>query len=356
MQKKSAQILIIIIVLLFTLIGCAPVQDPKDDAAIPSDSIVKNDDVDSNGDNEQKGNDQNTDNDKNNEAISVNDSYYFHFSFDDTMTSLKHLTDDAEYETLFDEPFFAYLKELHENYGARFSLYTYNDIICNVTDKYKDEFRANWTWLKLGLHSTSHHERFNNATYEQGRDAWNYFVKHAVRVTGTSLSIDRMPRLHYWQGTEEAMKGMRDADCGALGFLSSDHAWRSYYLTQPQHTYVYNHDHLNDYKNGLTFVATDMRIDWFIPGYKFTNTYKRPTEDTIYKELERRFTSVDFASTLSSYIVFGHESNYYDGNQVSDAAKVWFSDICKFAFDNGITFDYPQNRSYLPTQADIFPQ
>lgn len=332
MLKKSIKLICVLLTIIFVAaiaFGCKPEKDPNSD---------------NNGETKKE----------EKAEILVNDSSYFHFSFDDTMKSLKHLTVDAQYKTIFEEPFFAYLKELHDKYGAKFSLYTYNDVIDKVSDKYKADFRANCSWLKLGLHSTSHKERFNNATYEQGFDAWNKFVKEAVRVTGTSLAIDRMPRLHYWQGTEEAMKGMRDATCGALGFLSSDHAYRSYYLTQPQHTYIFNHDYITDHKNGLTFVGTDLRIDWFTPNYKFTNTYKLPTEDTIYKELERRFTSPDFAGTLSAYLVFGHETNYYDGTKVSDAAKVWFSDICKFAYDNGIPFDYPQNRSYLATPYDIY--
>lgn len=281
------------------------------------------------------------------------DNNYFHLSFDDTMNSMKNLTSAATYKSVFDEPFFAYLKQLHELYGAKISLYTYLDLLGNVTDKYQSELGKASDWLKFGLHSTSHSERFNEATYQDGYNAWTTFVKHIYRITGTYKSVDRMPRLHYWQGTEAALQGMRDAICGPIGFLSGEHEWPSYYLSKEQHMYAYNHDHITDYKNGLVFVATDMRIDWFEKDYTTTNVYRKPIKSTIYEELQYRFSNADYASTLSSYLVFGHEWRMYDGKVLSEEGKVWLDDICRFAYEHGISFDFPQNKVYLPTPLDI---
>ena len=285
--------------------------------------------------------------------INTSDNYYFHLSFDDTMNSLKNLTCASKYESVFDEPFFAYLKYLNETYGAKISLYTYLDILENVTDKYKSELGAASNWLKFGMHSTSHTKRFNKATYEDGYKAWTDFATHIYRITGTFKSIDRFPRLHYWEGTEAALKGMRDAVCGPLGFLSSEHEWPSYYLTKEQHLYAYNHEHIIDYKNGLVFVATDLRIDWFETDYSSANVYKKPIKATIYDELKYRFSNVDYANTLSSYLAFGHEWKMYDGKEVSEEGKTWLEDICRFAYEQGIPFDFPQNKSYTPTPFDI---
>lgn len=240
-----------------------------------------------------------------------NDSYFFHFSFDDTMVCLKNLTDDAKYESVFDEPFLNLLQTMHNNYGAKFSLYAYNDNLKNVTSKYKDELRSACKWLKFGIHSTSHNERFfKTATYEQGKKQWNIFVNEIVRITGSTMSIDRMPRLHYWEGCEDAMLGMRDANSGALGFLSGDHTYPSYYLSKEKHLYAYNHDHIIDYKNGFVFVATDLRMDWFMENYSSINEYRLPTHTSIYEELQDRFSKSEYSSTLSSYLVFWSRTSY----------------------------------------------
>ena len=284
----------------------------------------------------------------------VSDDCYFHLSFDDTMVSLKNFTDDAQYESIFDEPFFAFLKSLHDQYGMKVSLYTYSDVICNVTDKYKSELKGASSWIKFGLHSTSHYKRFNQATYQEGYNAWYSFVMDIYRITGTFESIDRMPRLHYWQGTEDALCGMRDAICGPIGFLTSEHENPSYYLTNEQHMYIYNRDHLIDHKNGLIFLATDMRIDWFMSDYTTDQKYNKPIKSSVYEEIEYRFNDIKFASTLSSYIVFGHEWKYYDGEKLSEESKIWLEDVCRFAFNNKIPFDYPQHRYYYPTPMDIY--
>ena len=73
-----------------------------------------------------------------NPVNSFESSYYIHMSFDDVTNCIKNLY-TKEYESLFDEPFFSWLRELHNEYGARFSLYVYNiSDLSNIPDKYKD--------------------------------------------------------------------------------------------------------------------------------------------------------------------------------------------------------------------------
>jgi hypothetical protein len=44
---------------------------------------------------------------------------------------------------------------------------------------------------------------------------------------------------------------------------------------------------------------------------------------------------------------------YYDGKKITEESKVWIEDICRFAYDQKIPFDYPQNKSFGPTPYDI---
>ena len=173
-------------------------------------------------------------------------------------------------------------------------------------------------------------------------------------ITGTTDSVDRMPRLHYFKGSEAALQGMRDADCGALGFLSADAERASYYLGQDLSAWIYNNDHITDHKNNLVFLATDFRGDWFLNNTSNTYTYKKISKPTVYEELEHRFASEEFEGTLSSFIFFAHEWQFYSGTTLS-SNKAWTEDACKFAADRGIAFDYPQNRTFSATDCDIDP-
>ena len=209
-------------------------------------------------------------------------------------------------------------------------------------------------WLKIGLHATNSSSNFSSASYETGKNTWNSFVNNVVRITGSYLSVDRMPRLHMFAGSEDALKGMRDANYGAIGFLSADDTRNSYYFDDGTKTYLYNNDHITDYKNGLIFVATDLRTDWFA-GTSASYTYKAPTKSTVYDELVERYTNVEFANSTSSYILFGHEWKIYNGTTITDTGKQYYEDACRFASEYQIAFDYSQNRAFNPTPYDIYP-
>ena len=65
---------------------------------------------------------------------------YIHISFDDVSTSFNNLSNN-NYSSLFDEQFFKELKSLHKEYGAKFSLYTYNSVLNNVPSAYLNDFK-----------------------------------------------------------------------------------------------------------------------------------------------------------------------------------------------------------------------
>ncbi len=281
-------------------------------------------------------------------------STYMHISFDDVEKCLSNLQNKT-YSSMWEEPFFAWLKNLHDTTGAKFSLYAYNSALTSLTKTdYADEFYAAKDWLKIGLHAANSSGVYTTATYEQGKNDWNSFVNNVIRITGSYLSVDRMPRLHTFAGSEEALKGMRDANYGALGFLSADDSRTSYYFTDNIKTYLYDNNHITDNKNGLVFVATDMRADWFNSSFSSSNNYKAPTKDNVYDELVYRYTTASYANSVKSYIFFGHEWDMYNGTSITTSIAKRYEDACKFANDYGIDFDYSENRNFNPTPYDIY--
>ena len=84
-------------------------------------------------------------------------------SVDDTFAMLWDLTENQDqYSSIFDQPSFSYLKELHEKYGAVYSLYCYYQQImadgvvhtlAEVTGEYCKEFEMNSDWLRLSFHA-----------------------------------------------------------------------------------------------------------------------------------------------------------------------------------------------------------
>lgn len=268
---------------------------------------------------------------------------FIHISFDDVTLCIENLINKT-YTSVFEEPFFAWLKSLNEQYGAKFSLYVMNIAnLANVPDTYKSEFLAAKDWLKFGLHSNTANSTYENATYATGAADWNAFVSQIIRITGTFETIDRVPRLHYFYGSKEALQGMRDCECGALGFLAADDSRQSYYLTASQNSFLKTHDSIIDFANGLLFYNTDFRGDWFKSGFTSENIYNVPVKSNVYDELLYRFALAKYADTFKSYIYFCHEWQFYNGTVVNEN-RAWTEDICRFGNDYNIPFDYPQNR------------
>ena len=273
----------------------------------------------------------------------IDSGNYIHISFDDITYCMQNLINNT-YTSLFKEPLFAWLKGLHDSYGAKFSLYVYNiNSLSNIPATYKQEFFNNSDWLKFGLHSTTSNSTYEKSSSTDGATDWNTFITQVIRFTGSANSIDRIPRLNYFAGNKACLVAMRDCNCGALGFLSADDSRTPYFLDDAKKTYLQTHDSIIDLETGLIFYHTDMRGDWFLPSFSSTNTYDVPTKNNVYDELVYRYGLSKYADTFKSFIYFCHEWQFYEGTSLNEYKK-WTEDACKFAHDYNIGFDYPQNR------------
>ena len=94
----------------------------------------------------------------------------YRLSSDDNIRFLKELS-EGQYASIFDHPYLAVYKKAHDLYGAKVHLNLFYALdeessahfgskpayfdLSMMTDRYKEEFRANSHWLKLAFHSRS---------------------------------------------------------------------------------------------------------------------------------------------------------------------------------------------------------
>lgn len=195
-----------------------------------------------------------------------------HFSFDDTCWCLYDLIQNVNtYESIFDEPFFAMLKSVHEQTGMVFTLNTFNAIatntsgyyptgfnISNVPTKFQSDFQANKNWLKFAFHAKDENTNYATALYIS--EDYATFVSAIYTLTGDYECLDNITRLGYFGGSLANCLALRDAEHGLIGFYGADDA-RSYdyYLTQEQYTFLRKKGKLFDAKNNLIFIKTQYR-------------------------------------------------------------------------------------------------
>ena len=263
---------------------------------------------------------------------------YVHISFDDIVRCFEDLaTNKDTYNSIFDSEFFGGLKNLHDKYGAKFSLYCYDisSSVSTIGNKFADDFNNASDWLKFGFH-----------LYSQGKNlaGYNAFLNDIFTLGMTFNSIDRLPRLDGFGGSLSDILAMRDADCGIIGLLTTDDSRSSYYLNDEQNAYLRTHSKLYDYENGLVMYSTNMRLDWFINGFSSNYEYNVPHESNPYDELTYRMKDRTFCNIYEPIVVFIHEWQVFTTSFTINSYFDLIEQVCKFANDYGLDFDFPYIR------------
>ncbi|MFV0195200.1 hypothetical protein OBJ93_06915 [Empedobacter falsenii] len=263
---------------------------------------------------------------------------YFHFSFDDIWISLKLLTQNASnYNSLWEDKFFKVLKNFHDNYGVKFSLYCFQEStlvtptwdIANMTEKFKSDFQSASDWLKFGFHAKDSSSAYNSATIEEITTDYNYVMSNILRFTDSYDCIDRIPRLHGFAGNLNNCKALRDNSIGCLGFLTADDVRNSYYLDSNQNSYMNTHDKFYDSSNFLHFFKTETRLDSIEDVELWYDDYIKNVN------LSREF------------VAFCHENRLYahsGGGTILTAFEAKLDILFQKAKASNYFFDYPQNR------------
>lgn len=281
-----------------------------------------------------------------------------HFSFDDTISSLRDLTEKEDtYSSVFQQPFFKVLKELHDTYGAVFSCYCFNQILNSadptavdfsledVTDAYADEFTSNAHWLKFGFHSINGSMNHGGSTpAETTKTAYNYFITQIVRITGSVKCIDLVVRLQNFAGNKESCQALRDCPCGIIGFLAGDYAEAGktlpvpfenytvsgYYLTAPATTFLAHHGRYFDATEQLYFYPSCLRLDNIssanVPTYM------------------NYFNTIDSYGRSSNLIMYCHENQMFKNGSCNADYKKRMAAVCDWGIANNYIFGFPMNK------------
>lgn len=281
-----------------------------------------------------------------------------HFSFDDTIASLRDLTEKSDtYTSIFEQPFFKVLKELHDTYGAVFSCYCFYQILNSddssvvdfsledVTDAYAEEFTANADWLKFGYHSLNGSMNYGSANEaEVVKTAYNNFIAQIVRITGSVKCIDLVVRLQNFAGSKTACQTMRDCACGIIGFLAGDYAEAGktlpvafenytvsgYYLTSPATTFLAHHGRYFDAVEQLYFYPSCLRLDNIssanVPAYM------------------NYFNTIDMYGRSSTLIMYCHENQMFKNGSCNADYKRRMAAVCEWGVANDYIFGFPMNK------------
>lgn len=170
-------------------------------------------------------------------------------SIDDVESSIRDLDDNPEYTSVFQQPFFAFLRDCHLKYNCTFTLYLYANTGGQFR-KFKKEFEKNSDWLHFGFHAikpdfdkveTSDFSKFTRAFLHV-----DSVLSYSVGEAAKSSTL----RLHYYFATPSEVKFLRKH--GIKRLLTSDDERTSYSLPAK-----YNNDVIRT--NSLTYAGMNFR-------------------------------------------------------------------------------------------------
>lgn len=146
-------------------------------------------------------------------------AYYY---TDDTIWLLRDITREKP-ASIFDNPYLKMVKTAHDRYGLKVqfnlfyrtdSYYGYDEFsLADVTDAYKEEFKANSDWLKFAFHALEEFPDYPhvNATYDDTKKLFKMIEKEVFRFAGEdSFAYTVCP--HWLPMSREAVRAL--VDCG----------------------------------------------------------------------------------------------------------------------------------------------
>lgn len=146
-------------------------------------------------------------------------AYYY---TDDTIWLLRDITREKP-ASIFDNPYLKMIKTAHDRFGLKVqfnlfyrtdSYYGYDEFsLADVTDAYKEEFKANSDWLKFAFHALEEFPDYPhvNATYDDTKKLFKMIEKEVFRFAGEdSFAYTVCP--HWLPLSKDAVRAL--VDCG----------------------------------------------------------------------------------------------------------------------------------------------
>ena len=195
----------------------------------------------------------------------------YRMGVDDVIWCLENIWRNQDtYTSVFDDPFFALFRDLHDQYGVPVHMHIYyenDDGSFNLSmfpEKYKPEFQANSHWLKLTFHARKDKTRFKYLNYAQVMEDGLQVEREIKRFAGAEVMAN-VTSMHMCDSDLYATRAFRNLGyrCFDGYFIFDDNGKPlvSYYLNEQQAAHAFERDFWVDNKENIIFAKDDIIID-----------------------------------------------------------------------------------------------
>ncbi len=266
----------------------------------------------------------------------------YRLSADDNILFLQDINDNKDiYTSIFDNPYLAIYKEAHDKYGATVQLNIHYERRDNIdfskpreyfnltmmTDKFKEEWRANASWLHLSFHSRDvfpHKPYLNTTMTEVATDA-KLLYDEVIRFAGEETLCIENTTIHWAECTPDGMRALRNlGQKGAYGYfniLKSGATSASYFFPPEFVKHLHGRDFWMDTEEDILYG----RID------EVLNRYTHAAE--VIPVLEKVKENPHIGGCMEFMI---HEQYFYEDyvNYIPEFKEMVLT-ACKWSMENG---------------------
>src|ERR1700761_4569120 len=194
----------------------------------------------------------------------------YRLSIDDNIWFLRdiHRHEDI-YNSIFDNPYLAFLRSLHVAYGTKVHLNLFYETdgfnLSQLSDKYAAEWKAQASWWRLSFQALGEFpdKPYQHAGFEQVKRDGELVMKEIRRFAGPEL-MGPVTTLHWGESTVEGARALRALGYrGLLGYFNVDDDLPavSFYLDVEQRRHIKKRFVWKDNAEDLAFVRTSIVID-----------------------------------------------------------------------------------------------
>ena len=200
---------------------------------------------------------------------------YTHFSIDDATQIFQDIA-FHDYESIFENEVLGKLRDFHEEYGLKATLYVFGKLdtydLADFPDTYKTEFEDNADWLKIGFHSmTEADPKDEGVTTKEFAEGIEKVNQEILDFAGEE-SLAHVLRLHYWYATDEMVQVLKKE--GVEGLLCGNESNSCYNLNKEQaETLLTSRDGIRP--GELSYYVTDIRLEKTDDIFKALDAHKR---------------------------------------------------------------------------------
>ena len=202
-------------------------------------------------------------------------------SVDDNIWWLAEINRDRP-ASIFDHPYLAIYKHAHEQFGAKVRLNLFYQVegeaiekygpfnLSMMTDRYKDEFERNSSWLHLAFHSLQEEpgKPYLNASYEEIYEDCKKVRDEIIRFAGEK-SYEYATTIHFGECSPEGIRALKDLGMkGLMGYIALGRDGKpsvSYNLSPEKVLETQRYGFWRDPESGMIYGKIDVVMNLYSP-------------------------------------------------------------------------------------------